>query len=119
MNCMIRKLRDWLIPASSVCLLAGGIVVLTFPAASAGEGEATFKAKCAMCHAADGSGNTPMGKRSKIRDLRSPDVQKQTDDELAAIISNGRPPMPAYSKTLSATDIRQIVVYIRTMANKS
>jgi len=24
-----------------------------------------FKAKCAMCHGADGSGNSPMGKRLK------------------------------------------------------
>jgi mono/diheme cytochrome c family protein len=71
-----------------------------------------------MCHAADGSGSTPMGQRFKIRDLGSPEVQKQTDDELAAIIKNGKPPMPAYN-TLSSSEIRQLVAYIRGLAKKA
>lgn len=49
-----------------------------------------YKAKCAMCHSADGSGNSPMGKTLKIRDLRSPDVQKQSDAQLSEIISKGK-----------------------------
>jgi len=60
-----------------------------------------------------------MGQRMKVHDLRSPDVQKQTDDELASIITNGKPPMPAYGKSLTAADIRQIVAYLRSIAAKS
>ncbi|HTU47264.1 MAG TPA: cytochrome c [Bryobacteraceae bacterium] len=75
-----------------------------------------FKSKCAMCHGPDGSGNTPMGKRLNLRDLRSSDVQKHTDDELTAIITNGKPPMPAYGKTLSASDIHELVAYLRSIA---
>jgi mono/diheme cytochrome c family protein len=78
-----------------------------------------FKSKCAMCHGPDGSGNTPMGKRLNLRDLRSSDVQKHTDDELTAIITNGKSPMPAYGKTLSASDIHELVAYIRSIAAKS
>ena len=55
----------------------------------------------------------------KVRDLRSPEVQKQTDDELAAIITNGKPPMPAYGKSLTPADIRQVVAYLRSIASKS
>jgi cytochrome c6 len=79
----------------------------------------TFKAKCATCHGPDGSGNTPMGQRMKVRDLGSPEVQKQTDDELAGIITKGKPPMPGYRKMLTADDIHQLVGYLRTIAKKS
>jgi cytochrome c6 len=82
-------------------------------------GADTFKAKCAVCHGADGSGSTPMGQKMKVRDLRSPDVQKQTDEELTTIITNGKPPMPAYGKTLSSADIRQLVGFLRSIAAKS
>jgi mono/diheme cytochrome c family protein len=79
-------------------------------------GTDTYKAKCAMCHGPDGSGNTPAGQKFKVRDLRSPDVQKQSDADLTSIITNGKAPMPAYGKTLSAADIRELVAYIRTFA---
>jgi hypothetical protein len=60
-----------------------------------------------------------MGQKMKVRDLRSPDVQKQSDDELTAIITKGKPPMPAYGKSLGAADIRQLVAHIRSIAAKS
>jgi mono/diheme cytochrome c family protein len=75
---------------------------------------ATFKAKCAACHAADGSGGSPMGKKLAVRDLRSAEVQKQTDAQLAAIISKGKGKMPP-SKGLSADQVNQLVAYIRTL----
>ena len=107
--------------------LAGGLLLgcLAFLSnssafsAPASSGADTFKAKCAMCHGPDGAGSTPMGQRFKIRDLRSPDVQKLTDSELTAIIANGKPPMPAYGKTLTVADIGQLVAYIRSIATKS
>ena len=98
--------------------------VVAFPSVNrlsgaTGDGAATFKAKCAMCHGLDGSGNTPMGLKMKVRDLRSPEVQKLTDEELAAIITNGKPPMPAYGKSLAPGDIHEIVTYLRSIATKS
>jgi mono/diheme cytochrome c family protein len=81
-------------------------------------GEDTFKAKCAACHGQDGGGNTPMGQRMKVRDLRSAEVQKQSDDELAGIIANGKPPMPGFAKSLDKTAIHNLVLYIRSIAQK-
>jgi mono/diheme cytochrome c family protein len=89
------------------------------PPADESAGASTFKAKCATCHGPDGSGSTPMGQRMKVRDLRSPEVQKQTDDELGAIITNGKPPMPGYGKILTPEEMRQVVAYLRTIARKS
>lgn len=81
-------------------------------------GETLYKQKCTPCHAADGSGNNSMGKTLKIRDLRSPDVQKQSDAELTAIISKGKNKMPSYEKTLKPEDIAGLVGYIRSIAAK-
>jgi mono/diheme cytochrome c family protein len=60
-----------------------------------------------------------MGQKLKVKDLRSPEVQKQTDDDLTAIITNGKSPMPAYGKTLSSGDIQQLVAYLRSIATKN
>src|SRR6185436_51289 len=49
-----------------------------------------YKAKCAMCHGPDGKGETPTGKKMKVRDLGSPEVQKMTDAELAKVIADGK-----------------------------
>ncbi len=84
----------------------------------ADEGEGTFKAKCAMCHGADGSGDTAMGKKMKIRDLRSADVQKQSDAQLAEIIAKGKSPMPGYEKQLDKDKIQKVVAYLRELGKK-
>ena len=84
----------------------------------ADDGAATFKSKCAACHGADGSGNTAVGKSMKIRDLSSADVQKQTDEQLAGIITNGRGAMPAYKDKMTADQIKELVAFIRQLAKK-
>jgi mono/diheme cytochrome c family protein len=77
-----------------------------------------FKAKCVACHGSDASGNTPMGKNLKIRDLRSAEVQGQSDAQLFNTISNGKDKMPAYGKSLNQEQIHQLVAFIREQAKK-
>ncbi|MBI3951263.1 MAG: cytochrome c [Acidobacteria bacterium] len=77
-----------------------------------------YKAKCASCHGADGRGNTSIGKRMKLRDLRSPDVQKMSDDQLFDIIAKGRGKMPGYIKSLDHDKIHKIVSYIRELGGR-
>jgi mono/diheme cytochrome c family protein len=55
------------------------------------------------------------GRANKQRDLGSADVQKQSDDELNAIISRGKGKMPAYGKSLKPEQIKELVAYIRTL----
>ena len=86
------------------------LVVLGVPSRAAADGASDYKAKCASCHGADGSGNTTVGKSMKIRNLGSADVQKQTDDELTKIISDGKGKMPAYK---GKVDIAPLVKVIR------
>jgi cytochrome c6 len=75
-----------------------------------------FKAKCSVCHGADGSGNTAIGKALKLRDLRSTDVQKQTDAQLTTITRCGKGKMPAYMGKLSDEQIKHLVEYMRSLA---
>lgn len=92
-------------------LLAGAGLFNSQAKADVAAAEATYKAKCAMCHGADGKGKESM----KTRDLGSADVQKQTDAELTNIITNGKPPkMPAY-KTMSPDQVKDMVAYIRSL----
>jgi cytochrome c6 len=76
---------------------------------------ATYKAKCASCHGADGSGGTAAGKALKARDLRSAEVQKQSDAQLYEIIAKGKGKMPAFEKTLGADTCKALVAYVRTL----
>jgi mono/diheme cytochrome c family protein len=77
-----------------------------------------FNQNCAPCHGKDGSANTPAGKSTKAKDLRSPEVQKKTDEELATQIRNGKGPMPAFKKRLTENEINELVDYIRALAKK-
>jgi cytochrome c6 len=94
------------------------LLFLAIPATRADDTAGTYKAKCANCHAADGSGNTPVGKALKIADLRSDEVQKKTDAQLIEVTTNGKDKMPAFKGKLSDDQIKQLVAFIRDLAKK-
>jgi mono/diheme cytochrome c family protein len=76
---------------------------------------AWIKAKCAVCHGEDGAGNTPEGKRRKVPDLRSEEIQKHTDAELYDMISAGHGKMPSFKTQISKQQIALLVTYIRSL----
>ncbi len=83
--------------------------------AFAADGAATFKAKCAMCHGADGSASTGMGKSMGLKALGSPEVQKMSDADMTALVANGKGKMPAFKGKLSDEDISAVVKYVKTL----
>jgi len=97
---------------ASLAVLVLALVCVPFTFA---DGGADFKAKCAACHGANGAGDTMMGKNLKLRDLGSADVQKQSDDELAGIITKGKGKMPSYDGKLTKDQIGDVVKFIRTL----
>lgn len=100
-------------------VFATALIALVLPfSAFAADGAAIYKAKCASCHGADGSGQTPIGKTMKLRDLRSPEVQKQSDKELYDWIAEGKGKMPAYKNKLSEAEINALVTHMRDLAKK-
>jgi mono/diheme cytochrome c family protein len=96
------------------------LATLIFPSGLHAQNDAAkvFKANCTLCHGEDGGANTPTGKALKARDLRSDEVQKQTDAELAAVIAKGRNKMPAFGTKFSPDMIKSLVAYIRTLPKK-
>ena len=89
------------------------LLAVALPMAAFADGAATFKTKCAPCHGADGSGQTPVGKNLKVRDLRSAEVQKLTDAEITKVLTDGKGKMPA--SKLAPADIKAVVGFIRTL----
>jgi mono/diheme cytochrome c family protein len=93
-------------------------LLVAMPVFAASPDPALYKSKCASCHGADGSGQTPVGKSMKVRDLRSAAVQKQTDLELTKIIAGGKGKMPAFGKQFSTAQIEGLIAHIRTLKAK-
>jgi len=54
----------------------------------------------------------------KVRDLSCDDVQKMSDSDLSAIISDGRGKMPSY-KMLAPDQVKDLVVFVRSIGKKS
>jgi mono/diheme cytochrome c family protein len=83
-------------------------------AANATAGKAAYDKSCKSCHGPDGTANPSIAKMFKvdIKDLKSPDVQAESDDDLVKIITDGKGKMkPVASASSSAVDI---VAYVRT-----
>ncbi|MGA3211649.1 MAG: cytochrome c [Terriglobales bacterium] len=96
-------------------LLLSGLLSATSLLADDAAG--TYKAKCAMCHGADGKGS-PMGQKMGVHDFTSADTQKMSDADLSAAITNGKNKMPAYKDKLTPDDVKGLVAYIRTLGKK-
>jgi cytochrome c6 len=102
----MKSISSWLLP-----------VVLVFPVyclAQSPDAATLYKSKCVVCHGADGTGDTPMGKKLGAKSLKSPEVQKESDSDLKGSISNGKGKMPAY-KTLTPEQIDALVKYAREL----
>jgi cytochrome c6 len=85
---------------------------------AAQDGATLYKAKCAMCHSADGKGDTPVGKKMGAHDFASQEVQSKSDAQLAEIIAKGKNKMPAYEKSFKEPEIKDLVAYVRELGKK-
>lgn len=90
-------------------------------AAFAAEPKENWDSLCARCHAADGSGNTKIGKKLKVLDYTDAAVQaKFTDEHLLKVTLEGstkdsKELMKAFKEDLSEADAKALVAYIRAM----
>jgi cytochrome c6 len=99
----------------ALILSLGASLIASSPSASAQTDAAKlYQGKCIACHGADGSGSA-IGKNLGAHDFHSPEVQKQSDTQLAEAIAKGRGKMPAYEKSLNPADIKALVALLRTL----
>ncbi len=98
-------------------------------AAGAGGGSrasarSAYELKCATCHGVSGRGDgwTAWLFRLKVGDFTNPSsIQALPDDYLFQIIKHGgaslgKPGMPSWGQELTDREIRELVVYIRSLA---
>jgi cytochrome c6 len=114
----MRKTTSWIKGMTMAAAALAAIALLSAPVkADNAAAEATYKAKCAMCHGADGKGETATGKAMKAGDFASADVQKMSDEDLSEAISKGKAKMPPF-KALTAEQVKDLVGYIRAFGKK-
>ena len=91
--------------------IAASLVVLSFatPVFAQTSGATLYKAKCQMCHLADGSGNKGMKVPAFAAGV--------SEARLIAATKNGvAPKMPAYAGKLTDPEITEVVAYIKTLS---
>lgn len=85
-------------------------------AADAKAGQAAYDKACKSCHGADGTPNAGMAKALKVdmRDLKSAEVQAESDDQLKKAITAGVGKMKPVA-SVSGDSAGDVVAYIRSL----
>ncbi len=96
---------------SHVALAA--ILAMAGVAGFAQSGEATYKAKCQMCHGTTGMADSGAGKAMKVKPVTDPDVKKMSEADMIKATENGMGKMTAFKGKLSDGEIKGAVEYFR------
>src|SRR5438874_10008229 len=84
--------------------------------AAVGDATASYNSKCAKCHGHDGRSKTMKGKFTHSRDLTDAEWQNNVSDErIFNSISNGKSKMPSFKKSLSESQIDELVSFVRRL----
>ena len=99
-----------------VCGILSAVVALP-ASAIAQDVKQVYLNKCSVCHGEDGAGQTAKGKKLKMKDIRSADVQKQTPQQwVDAIFKGVGEDMDAFGKELGADMSRKLADYMRELS---
>lgn len=90
---------QWVRMSRAVFCVFALALLFALPARAQSDAANLYKAKCAACHGVDGKGDTVTGKKLGARDFASPEVQRETDQELIEITAKGKNKMPGYEKS--------------------
>ena len=99
------------------------VLVCAVWAGDAERGKAIYGSNCVACHGRSGDGNGPAAQamRPPPTDFTTGEWWKgKTDDQIAAMIKNGRAgtPMVAFPK-LSPDELDDVVAYMRRLAKEA
>lgn len=93
-------------------MLAAMVAAPMTTAFAQGSGADTYKAKCLMCHAADGTASGPAGKSMNVPSFKG---SKQTEAEMIAETKAGKGKMPAFKDKLTDAQIKDVIGYVKTL----
>jgi cytochrome c6 len=101
-----------------IMTIAVALFILIPSLSWADDGATMFKAKCAVCHGADGAGKPA----AKIPSLTSDDAKKLSDADLTDAIANGGKNKKAshafQAKGMTEDQIKMVISYIRDIQKK-
>ena len=114
---MIHKLYRFLVFGLIVCLLSFALAAAQSKRKTVAVAE-LFRNNCARCHGMDGRGDTPQGEKYQVPDFTDKewwrkDPASKTSSALTSIVARGKEEMPAFGKTLSPAEIKQLVSHVR------
>jgi mono/diheme cytochrome c family protein len=119
---------DRFLKVFGISLLLAGVGLAVVLASSAGDRSVAAAAapasaqdvyldKCSVCHGQDGAGNTAKGRKLKVKNVRSPEVQKLSEAEMIDIVAKGKgKDMDGFGKELGDDMVKQLVEYYRSLA---
>ena len=90
-----------------VALMAASTMTTAF---AQGTGADNYKAKCQMCHAADGTASGPAGKAMNVPSFKA---SKLTEAEMIAETKAGKGKMPAFAGKLTDAQIKDVITYVK------
>jgi mono/diheme cytochrome c family protein len=96
----------------SILVLAAVVSLAGASCFAEAAGEATYKAKCQMCHGATGTPSAGMAKAMGIKASTDPDIKKLTADQMAAAVKNGKGKMKPIAG-LTDAQIKDVVAFYR------
>ena len=100
------KMIRFQVALAAMVLLAGSVCF------AVSEGEATYKAKCQICHGATGTPSAAMAKAMGVKPISDPAIKKMTAEQLFAVVKNGKGKMKPVAG-LSDTQIKDVVAFYK------
>jgi mono/diheme cytochrome c family protein len=95
-------------------LVLAAVIALASSVGFAQSGEATYKAKCAMCHGATGTPSAGMAKSMGVKPNTDPEIKKLTVDQMVAAVKTGKGKMKPVAG-LTDAQIKDSVAFFRTL----
>lgn len=96
------------------------LLLTTVPVRAAGspDGQKIFDAKCAGCHGEHARGQGSVGKMLHVKSLVEPQWGSEgAVSKIEQVVRDGRKPMPAFGRELSAEQIEAVARYTRGLVH--
>ncbi len=103
-----------------ITIIIAATVALTAASVKAEDAKAVYDKTCAACHGKDGKGDTPAGKKLKVKDYTDAKVQADLKDaDMIKAIKEGvkdgdKTKMKGFGDKLTDEEIKQLIAYIRS-----
>ena len=99
----------------SILMLAVAVAFTGSVCHAQSAGADIYKAKCQMCHGANGAADTPTAKMMKVKPISDPEMKKLTEAEMIKATADGKGKMPAFKGKLTDEQITEAVKHLRSL----